>query len=89
MYVLEGEELRRVALAVSEENPVATTLRSFSRVPVAAASPLAVAYRSAEVQVITRITAERDNHGDIIALVLRDDRHEERWDRRRPANSKE
>ncbi len=58
VYVLEGEELRRVALAVSEENPVATTLRSFSRVPVAAASPLAVAYRSAEVQVITRITAE-------------------------------
>ena len=38
---------------------------------------------------ITRVTAERDAQGRIIALVMRDDRHEERWGRRRPANSKE
>ncbi|MDE3187950.1 MAG: prolyl oligopeptidase family serine peptidase [Acidobacteriota bacterium] len=38
---------------------------------------------------ITRITAERDPQGRVLALVLRDDRHEERWDRRRPPNNKE
>ena len=34
---------------------------------------------------ITRITAERDNRGNVIALVLRDDRHAERWDRKHPS----
>ncbi|HET9093297.1 MAG TPA: SpoIIE family protein phosphatase [Acidimicrobiales bacterium] len=58
VYVLEGEELRRVALAVSEENPLVATLRSFSRVPVAASSLLAAAFRSGQVQVISRVTAE-------------------------------
>lgn len=38
---------------------------------------------------ITRITAERDTHGDITALVLRDDRHAERWDRKRPTVSRD
>jgi len=31
---------------------------------------------------ITRLTVERDAQGRIIALVLRDDRHEERWEHR-------
>ncbi|HVZ83174.1 MAG TPA: alpha/beta hydrolase-fold protein [Terracidiphilus sp.] len=31
---------------------------------------------------ITRIAVERDSEGRIIALTLRDDRHEERWERR-------
>ena len=30
---------------------------------------------------LTRITIERDPQGRVIALVLRDDRHEERWDK--------
>ncbi|MDR3740885.1 MAG: alpha/beta hydrolase-fold protein [Terracidiphilus sp.] len=30
---------------------------------------------------ITRITVERDKQGRLLALVLRDDRHEERWER--------
>ncbi len=38
---------------------------------------------------ITRIIAERDAQGRILALVQRDDRHAERWDRRRPATSRE
>lgn len=31
---------------------------------------------------ITRITVERDREGRVVALMLRDDRHEERWERR-------
>ncbi len=38
---------------------------------------------------ITRVTAERDAQGRIIALVLRDDRHEERWNRKRIPVSKD
>jgi hypothetical protein len=30
---------------------------------------------------LTRITVERDLQGRVAALVLRDDRHEERWER--------
>ena len=33
---------------------------------------------------ITRISVERDPEGHITELVLRDDRHEERWERMRP-----
>jgi acetyl esterase/lipase len=31
---------------------------------------------------LTRITVERDSQGHIVALILRDDRHEERWEKR-------
>ncbi len=34
---------------------------------------------------LTRIAVERDAQGRIVALTLRDDRHEERWERQRPA----
>jgi len=36
---------------------------------------------------LTRIAAERDAQGRVVALTLRDDRHEERWERQRPAVS--
>jgi len=32
---------------------------------------------------LTRITFERDQQGRVVALVYRDDRHEERWEKRR------
>jgi poly(3-hydroxybutyrate) depolymerase len=35
---------------------------------------------------ITRIAVERDPQGHITALTLRDDRHEERWERMRPGS---
>lgn len=31
---------------------------------------------------LTRIAVERDGQGRVVALILRDDRHEERWERR-------
>lgn len=34
---------------------------------------------------ITRIAVERDPQGRVTGLVLRDDRHEERWERIKPA----
>jgi hypothetical protein len=36
----------------------------------------------------TRLTFERDPQGRVTALVLRDDRHEERWERRSPASNR-
>jgi dienelactone hydrolase len=36
---------------------------------------------------ITRLIAQRDADGRIIAMVMRDDRHEERWEKRRAASS--
>jgi dienelactone hydrolase len=36
----------------------------------------------------TRITFERDAQSRVIALVLRDDRHEERWEKRVPAETR-
>jgi len=36
----------------------------------------------------TRLTFERDLQGRVAALVLRDDRHEERWERRSSASSR-
>ena len=54
---------------------------------LAAESPSVLFYPNGSS--ITRVTAERDSQGRIIALVLRDDRHEERWDRKRPAISRE
>ena len=36
----------------------------------------------------TRLTFERDPQGRVTALVLRDDRHEERWEKRSPAASR-
>src|SRR6202008_424200 len=32
----------------------------------------------------TRLTVERDPEGHVTGLVFRDDRHEERWERKRP-----
>ncbi len=37
---------------------------------------------------LTRLTFERDSVGHVIALALRDDRHEERWERRTLASSR-
>jgi hypothetical protein len=34
---------------------------------------------------ITRIVVERDSQARVTGLVLRDDRHEERWERIKPA----
>ncbi len=34
---------------------------------------------------LTRITVERDPQGHVTALILRDDRHEEHWEKQRPA----
>ncbi|MBS1802329.1 MAG: hypothetical protein JST28_03135 [Acidobacteria bacterium] len=34
---------------------------------------------------ITRIAVERDSQGKVTGLILRDDRHEERWERIKPA----
>ena len=34
---------------------------------------------------IARIIADRDSQGRVSAITLRDDRHEERWERTRPA----
>jgi predicted esterase len=36
----------------------------------------------------TRLTFERDSQGRVTSLVLRDDRHEERWSRRAPAGTR-
>ena len=36
----------------------------------------------------TRLTFERDPQGRVTALVLHDDRHEERWEKRPPASSR-
>jgi hypothetical protein len=33
---------------------------------------------------LSRVAVERDPQGRVVALTLRDDRHEERWERRRP-----
>jgi acetyl esterase/lipase len=38
---------------------------------------------------ITRIFVERDAQGHISGLTLRDDRHEERWERRRPFGARD
>jgi poly(3-hydroxybutyrate) depolymerase len=46
---------------------------------LAAESPYTLFYPSGGS--LTRISVERDTQGRITALVLRDDRHEERWDR--------
>lgn len=35
----------------------------------------------------SRLIAQRDSDGHIVAIVMRDDRHEERWEKRRPASS--
>ncbi len=48
---------------------------------LAAASPTELFYP--EGSSLTHLAAERDNEGRIIAIVLHDDRHEERWDKRR------
>jgi len=48
---------------------------------LAAASPTELFYP--EGSSLTHLVAERDNEGRITAIVLRDDRHEERWDKRR------
>jgi pimeloyl-ACP methyl ester carboxylesterase len=36
---------------------------------------------------ITRLLAQRDSEGRIIAIIYRDDRHEERWEKRKTASS--
>ncbi|HVC47518.1 MAG TPA: hypothetical protein VND90_09760 [Terracidiphilus sp.] len=48
---------------------------------LAAESPYTLFYPSGGS--LTRIAVERDAQGRITALVLRDDRHEERWERMR------
>ena len=35
----------------------------------------------------TRLTFEHDSRGNVVALVLRDDRHEERWEKRPPTTA--
>ena len=37
---------------------------------------------------ITRLTADRDSQGHVMALILHDDRHEERWEKRSSAGSR-
>jgi len=48
-------------------------------VELAAESPWVFFYPNGSIS--TRLTFERDPEGRVIALVLRDDRHEERWER--------
>jgi predicted esterase len=48
---------------------------------LAAASPTELFYP--EGSSLTHLVAERDTEGRITAIVLHDDRHEERWDKRR------
>jgi dienelactone hydrolase len=50
-----------------------------------AASPVELFYPDGSST--TRLIAERDAEGRITAMVLRDDRHEERWEKRRAASS--
>jgi acetyl esterase/lipase len=49
---------------------------------LAAASPTELFYPHGSIN--TRITAERGADGRFTAIVLRDDRHEERWEKKRP-----
>ncbi len=53
---------------------------------LAAESPSVLFYPNGSS--ITRITAQRDSDGRIIALTLRDDRHAERWTRKRPSTGR-
>ena len=52
---------------------------------LAAQSPTELFYPTGSI--ITRLIAERGADGRIIALILHDDRHEERWEKRRSAPS--
>jgi acetyl esterase/lipase len=52
---------------------------------LAAASPTELFYPDGSST--ARLTAERDAAGRIAAIVLRDDRHEERWEKRKAASS--
>jgi hypothetical protein len=52
---------------------------------LAAASPTELFYP--EGSSITRLVAIRDAQGRITAMVLHDDRHEERWEKHRPASA--
>jgi len=52
---------------------------------LAAASPFELFYPAGSS--ITRLIAQRDAEGRIVAIVLRDDRHEERWEKRRETAS--
>ena len=37
---------------------------------------------------ITRLIAQRDSEGRVVAIIFRDDRHEERWEKRNTASSR-
>jgi hypothetical protein len=52
---------------------------------LAAASPTELFYPDGSS--ITRLVAVRDAEGRITAMVLHDDRHEERWEKRKPAQA--
>jgi hypothetical protein len=52
---------------------------------LAAASPFELFYPTGSSA--TRLIAQRDAEGRIVALVLHDDRHEERWEKRRETAS--
>lgn len=52
---------------------------------LAAASPTELFYPRGSFA--TRIVAEHDSTGRVSALILRDDRHEERWDKKKPADN--
>ncbi len=53
---------------------------------LAAESPSTLFYPNGSS--ITRIAVERDAEGRVTGLILRDDRHEERWERRTAASSR-
>ena len=55
-------------------------------VEMAAESPSTFSYPNTSST--TRLTFERDPHGHVTALILHDDRHEERWERRVQAASR-
>lgn len=50
---------------------------------VAPASPTELFYPFGSS--VTRLIAERNSEGRVVALIYRDDRHEERWEKKRPA----
>ncbi|MGA2166777.1 MAG: alpha/beta hydrolase-fold protein [Terracidiphilus sp.] len=53
---------------------------------LAAESPASFFYPNGSS--VTRLTFERDPQGRVTALVLHDDRHEERWEKRPPTSSR-
>ena len=58
VYAADGDLLTRVALEVAESQSLVTKLGEFPSVPIKADAPLAIAYRTGEVQLIPEVPRE-------------------------------